>query len=370
MHRTPRERQTVSRERRPSNTRRFESTKLFGKTILLLAPIASLGSMALEREPNPVLAINNVSLDIIDFIEGNTCPKGPEELGRSELIGRLMAVDYDIHEAYAEALHAGLSFADPTEVEAHLAAVPDAQSAVDFVSAYTEENFGFGMELEAPVELFAGDEASSRFAQNLQHFTRYTSMMPRELLREIGLDSIHVVDNSDGFTIAPPNIEPGSARNERTPFTHRTMYLHHDLIGLPSTFIHEGFGHILQYKLCGTIPEQDEAFTRFNPEEFSYGQDDEAHPPEFVSDYATTNVHEDFAETAEEFASTAEFGVSNILPWSEMSPAVLNKTAVVMHRIDSLAPGAAAYMAEARLYFADLDCTVIEQFYRQDIPNC
>lgn len=367
MDRNPRERHGATRERRSNKPHRLLKTKLFFGS---LAATATLASMAIERDPNPVSALNDMSLAVLDIIGSNTCPEGPDEIQRSGLINRLMAVDYNIGEAYTEALNAGLTFADPTLVNEELATFPDAQAATQLVSAYTEENFGFAMQLEAPSELFASDEARTRYSQNLRNFTRYTSMLPRELLHNLDIDSVNVVDNSNYHQIKPGDIEPGSADNVRTPFTRRYINLHYELVGLPGTFIHEGMGHILQFKLCGVIPEKDDAFTEFNPVNFSYGQSGESHSPEFVSNYATTDLNEDFADTAESLASNAGTGVTNLRPWPEMPQAILNKTAVVMYRLDSLAPGSAAYLAEARLYFADMDCTVLENFLEAELSNC
>ncbi len=313
-------------------------------------------SRKVTATPRPSLAQAKISANPITIPNKDFCPPAPSEARREEIRQSIEAAVTrpEAAEARSQAEARGLHFADPNETFTKVAAAQNSVDATAAVSEFTEANYGFsvsadfrsGMLSSAGLDVYKG---------KLDLMTLMIGTLPEELLRGSNVSSIHIkpllneVPNSNGLRAA------GTYNSSGENLGHGTVDLEMDYIDHPFVFIHEVIGHGINNSVCQGYMQNDTGYTQFNPTGFSYTDGNDP-SPEYTasvaaSNYGTTNSMEDEAELTRTFITGEDLARGKT--YAPGDPKT-DKLAVLLDRIDNIAPGSVDYLAEMRPTFSHL----------------
>ena len=238
-------------------------------------------------------------------------------------------------EKLRKAQQEGAKFVSPDDLaatEERLTEASGMQVKIDIVCDYSERNFGFKTVITKE-DLAQMD--TQVLDTSLAAFVGYSSLLPTNLMKKADIDTLtvkaHRESGSDGLEIG----------GEYSTMTDEVWVSAQDL-STPAVFVHEVVGHGIHDTACHGVGRYDQSFPQLNPAGYEYtdsaakAYSTKNNPTTHVDRYSQVNVREDVAMTTQTYLTGGmAFDKTSI------DTPVARKTALILHRIDEIQPGAA-----------------------------
>ena len=265
------------------------------------------------------------------------CPDGDLEQMQQKILAAETASG-SVAEQLEQAHRNGAEFVsrdDLSATEERLSQASGMQVKIDIVSDFTQRNFGFKT-VVTKKELAQMDPQV--LSPALESFVGYSSLFPTNLMQKIDLDALQI----------KPKQPEGSTNGQYNTIADK-MWIDATALLTPSVFAHEAIGHGPHDTVCHGTYENDRSFPGLNPPGYEYtGSVKESwkvqnNPTVNTNQYGQTSMVEDVASTTQAYLTEdIQFTEKNI-----DTPVAL-KVALILSRMDMLAPGSADALLAAR----------------------
>jgi hypothetical protein len=275
-----------------------------------------------------ILSRHNMdSFYTITDIDACPSPTDPADISvMYESIERQMNTPDAIAEKY------NLEFIDNDKLSQYITPLVDAptlQDATAVINEFTQSNMNMtihadGLYEHTDVQLFD-------YKQRIWTFMMIMREIPTTLLDELDITDVTITNNNDGAS---------GAFNR----SNREVEFDINYLDSPSTVIHEILGHGVHHIVCNGVDFNDRSFASHNPPSYEYARDGWINttpdPNYHPNRYATKSVGEDTASTTESYLVGA-ITTDLVEPQSSLD----RKVALILDRINLLAPGSAEYLS-------------------------